>query len=259
MGSLLLVPPGIVTNKEKHEPGDGYGRCGWAMGDKNASFCSQYQGEWRRDTGASVESREAGTVPASAAVPRSEAMRQEGGREDLWGLAGVRIPKQLRILLRPGQKHTVSSHLEQLGGWAGGSRWQRALPGLGRPVRQGVGEEAGSQCPQMARAFSWFQARRRRKGSDVVGHAFVFLLFFPIMLKVETQNSWGIVLLTQNPQMVPHLPHNLSFSSFSSSWTIWESLAWCPLASLSQSKDFLLPNQSIVIKNKKFKKKKERN
>lgn len=28
-----------------------------------------------------------------------------------------------------------------------------------------------------------------RKGSDTVGHAFVFLLFFPIMLKVETQNS----------------------------------------------------------------------
>ena len=54
---------------------------------------------------------------------------------------------------------------------------------------RGVGEEAGGQCPQMARAFSWFQARRRRKGSDTVGHAFVFLLFFPIMLKVETQNS----------------------------------------------------------------------
>lgn len=40
------------------------------------------------------------------------------------------------------------------------------------------------QCPQMARAF-WFQARRRRKRSDIVGRTFVFLLFFLLSLKLK--------------------------------------------------------------------------
>lgn len=47
-------------------------------------------------------------------------------------------------------------------------------------TREAIGDQG--QWPQMACAFPWFQARRRRKGSDIVGPT-LFSCCFPLSLE----------------------------------------------------------------------------